>query len=90
MVLLGSLTVTQDDYDAVHLFVAKRQDTFDEAKAASWPKYWRSQCLGAFARQPNVPTRFPRMTPALVGGDEPGVQVCDVILWAIQRASLSL
>jgi hypothetical protein len=88
MVLLGSLTVTQDDYDAVHLVVARRQGTFDEAQVAGWQEYWRGECLGAFAQQPNIPMRFPRMTLRLVGGDDPGVQVCDLILWAIQRAKL--
>jgi hypothetical protein len=88
MVLLGSLTVTQDDYEAVHLVVAKREGTFDDANVAGWQDYWRSRCLGAFAQQPNIPTRFPRMTITLVGGDEPGIQVCDLVLWAVQRAKL--
>ncbi len=88
MNLLAALTVTQDDYDAVHLVVARREGTFDEGNVADWGTYWRSRCLGAFAKQPNIPTRFPLMTIKLVGGDEPGVQVCDIVLWAVQRAAL--
>ncbi|MFT3840775.1 MAG: hypothetical protein QM723_27540 [Myxococcaceae bacterium] len=88
MNLLATLTVTQDDYDAVHLVVAKREGTFDESDVVDWEQYCRTRSLGSFSRQPNLPRRFPRITIDLVGGDEPGIQVCDLVLWAIQRAAL--
>jgi hypothetical protein len=45
MNLLSALSAVQDDYDAVHLVVAKREGTFDEANVAGWDTYLRSRCL---------------------------------------------
>jgi hypothetical protein len=85
---LGSLPATQDDYDTVHLLVAKRKGSFDEEQIRGWPESWLEMGLQAFAKHPNIPMRFPRIRLSLVGGDEPGVQICDFLLWSVQRARL--
>jgi hypothetical protein len=84
--VLGVLHVLQDDYDAVHLVVASREGSFGASQASDWEADLYTKLLGSAADQPNIPMRFPRVTLTLVGGKEPGIQVCDILLWAVQRA----
>lgn len=87
---LGALTsiieVLQDDYDAVHVRLAGRAGSFEEKDADEWPGYCRREFLASVVRLGMMPTRFPPIDAKLVDGRDPGVQLCDFVLWAVQRA----
>lgn len=87
-VLLSALGVLQDDYDAVHFVAALRDKTFDANVAAQFPNYIREQMLHSAASMPQLHARFPRISMRATDGSDPGVQVCDFVLWAVQRARL--
>lgn len=89
--LLGVSSVLQDDFDCVHVFLARREGSFDTRELEEWPNYCaRTQrdgvVHGAYAAA--FPVRFPRIDASLADGAHPGVQVCDFVLWCVQRAKL--
>jgi hypothetical protein len=86
--LLSALSVLQDDYDRVHLEAARREGTFDDADIEAFPEYYRRHALGSLVSMPSIPARFPKIETRPVGGENPGIQVCDLVLWAVQRARL--
>jgi hypothetical protein len=86
--LTVSSTLAQD-VDAVHVVIAKRGMSFEDRHAATWPEYCRDTQMMALCAMPTLPTRFPRLTVEVVGADTPGIQVCDFVLWALQRATLN-
>ncbi|ACL66392.1 hypothetical protein A2cp1_3057 [Anaeromyxobacter dehalogenans 2CP-1] len=88
--LLGVLHVLQDDYDAVNLVVALRGGTFEEAHAVRWQSELYASLLASAAVQPNLPIRFPRVSLELARANDAGIQVCDMLLWAVQRARYDL
>jgi hypothetical protein len=86
--LLSALTVIEDDFDTVHIFVASREGSFEQKHMDEWPTYCTKIQLGALIGMPALPTRFPRLNAQLVPASHAGVQVCDFVLWAVQRSKL--
>lgn len=84
--VLSVLTGFQDQYDTVHVHLAEREGSFQQNHADEWPDYCRKMNLGGLISMPGLPVRFPRIDATLVDGSDPGVQVCDFILWAVQRS----
>ena len=84
--LLCSSTAFQADFDAVHVAIAAREGSFGRSHAGEWLAYCRQTQLKSLVSYPAMPVRFPRVTLHLAKPDLPGVQVCDFILWAAQRA----
>lgn len=88
-VLLTTQRTLDDHCDTVNFVIARRQGSFDDAQIAEWPNYSRNTQLESLARWPGgLPfrVRFPRITTRATNADEPGVQICDFVLWAAQRA----
>lgn len=85
-VLLSIMTALQDDFDCIHLFVAKREGSFEQRDIDQWPEYSTKMQFEALLHMPSMPTRFPPIVAKLVSPGEPGVQVCDFVLWATQRS----
>ncbi|WP_437489415.1 hypothetical protein WME75_10655 [Sorangium sp. So ce1014] len=88
LIMIQSLRVHQMEYDAIHMLVARRQGTFEERHAKHWERTWRNDTLTAICSSPEFVTRFPRLTMDVVNGSDLGVQVCDFVLWATQRARI--
>jgi len=86
--LLGTSFVLECDFDAVHFVIATRAESFDRRHVEDWPAYCRTTRLEALVDMPQMPLRFPRITAVAADGGDPGVQVCDFVLWAVQRAQL--
>lgn len=84
--LLSTSTALQDGYDCVHVIVAERIGTFDQTHIQQWPDLVREQQLGSFVRMPALPCRFPRIVTTVGKPSDPGIQVADFVLWAIQRS----
>lgn len=85
-VALGAMSALQSDYDCLHLVVARREGSFEEREASAFLKFIREARFNDVAQMPHVATRFPDIDLQVVNGSHPGVQVCDLVLWAIQRA----
>lgn len=85
-VLLSIGAAVFGNYDAIHICLASRQGTFDEAHLREWHEYFLTTLLRGSMENPGFPTRFPRLDVQLADGREPGIQVVDFILWAVQRA----
>lgn len=90
MNLLAVLAPLDDEYDAVHINIAQRQGSFDlrPEQAVRWVEEAQEQRLQAMIRMPHIPIHFPETTLTMVNGADPGVQVCDFVLWAVQRARI--
>jgi hypothetical protein len=89
--LLGVSSVFQDDFDCVHVVLARRERSFATREVEEWPAYCaRTQrdgvVHGIYAAA--FPVRFPRIDASLADADHPGIQVCDFVLWCVQRARL--
>ncbi|WP_146647927.1 hypothetical protein [Labilithrix luteola] len=86
--MLSIEAILQDDYDVIHVVVARRLGSFEDHEIARWPAYCREVQFGSTIRESflTLPGRYPLITAAPAGADEPGIQVCDFILWATQRA----
>ncbi|UQA56325.1 hypothetical protein [Polyangium aurulentum] len=80
------MTAFQDDFDTIHVFVASREGSFEQKHVDAWPDYCTNMQFGALVGMPALPSRFPRIDAKLVSPDNPGVQVCDFVLWATQRS----
>ncbi len=84
--LLSALTAIHDDFDSVNIRIAEREGSLGRHHIERWPDYCEHACLSALVKLPALPTRFPRLDVVLATARDPGVQVCDFVLWAIQRA----
>ena len=84
--LLSLMAVFDDDFDAVHVIVAQRDKTFEQAHVDNFPTFCQQMQLDALVMQPGLPARFPRIEAQLAKGDHPGIQVCDLVLWSVQRS----
>lgn len=68
----------------INLCVAERQ-TFPDGVADFWrDEFLRKMTISA-AELPQVPCCFPELRVQIVGGDDPGIQMADFLLWAALR-----
>ena len=85
-VALSAMSAFQSDYDRLHLVVARRDGTFAEQDVPKLLEFVREAGFYNVAQMPHLQTRFGAIDLQLADGKHPGVQVCDLVLWAIQRA----
>lgn len=86
-VALGAMSAFQSDYDRLHLVVARREGSFVERDVPKLLEFVRDAGLYNISQTPRIQTRFCAIDFHLADGSHPGVQVCDLVLWAIQRAN---
>ncbi len=79
--LLGTSFVLGCDFDAIHFAIATRFGSFEPQQVDEWPAYCRKTGLEALVDMPQMPVRFPQITAVASDGQNPGVQVCDFVLW---------
>jgi len=82
---LAIMSLLDQDYDEVRLLIATRS-SFDSTVARGWLADSLEKRLHSQLVNPWIPTRFPPIAVDFVGADHPGIQVCDFMLWAVQRA----
>jgi hypothetical protein len=85
-VALSAMSAFQSDYDRLHLVVARREGSFEERDVPKFLQFVRDAGFYNVAQMPHLGTRFTEIYFELVDGKHPGVQVCDLVLWAVQRA----
>jgi hypothetical protein len=85
-VALSAMSAFQSDYDRLHLVVARREGSFEERDVPKLLQFVRDAGFHNVAQMPHLGTRFTEIDFELVDGKHPGVQVCDFVLWAVQRA----
>lgn len=83
---LALIPYLQDGYTKIHLIIAERRGSFFKHDVDGWLVKQEEMRLAAFATHPDIPSRFPQIVPEVTTGAHPGVQVCDFMLWAVQRA----
>jgi|GEM_PF-5956666 len=49
-------------------------------------KYVEEDALHSMVSTPWIPVRFPKIDARPANGETPGIQVCDFVLWALQRS----
>jgi hypothetical protein len=87
--MLASMSVLDDDYDFVHMEVARRAGTFDEFHAERLTALFDEERLGSVIESTaGFRARFPGFDIKVSDGSNAGVQVCDFLLWAVQRKKL--
>lgn len=89
--LLATLSVFDADYDFLHIEIARREGSFSDAHGQKLAKIANEERLGAviYGGFSNFASRFPGYTVTVADSqDSPGLQVCDLLLWTVQRAEL--
>ena len=86
-VALSAMSAFQSDYDCLHVAVARREGSFVEQDIPKFLEFVRDAGFHNVEQMPHRGTRFAAIDFQLVDGKHPGVQVCDLVLWAIQRAN---
>ena len=87
--VLGMTSVLDGDYDFINVEIAKRAGTFDTVHAERVAARLYEELLGSTVRHtPQMPVRFPGFNLHVSSGADVGVQVCDFLLWTVQRRKL--
>jgi hypothetical protein len=87
--MLGTMSVLDDDYAFVYIEVARRAGTFDTFHAKHVAALFDEERLGSIIQDTaQIRARFPGFDIQISDGASPGIQVCDFLLWTVQRTKL--
>jgi hypothetical protein len=77
-----------ESWDKVVLFVAERLSSFRAAHGDQWEEeFLEAISIGAI-ETPLIPVSLPSITIQTCQASNPGIQICDFLLWAVQRKVL--
>jgi len=84
-ITLGLIRYAQSGFDRLNLEIAARTGSFTQHTLDHWLSEHITERLQAIPSQPILPCRFPEVKAEAVDSSVSGVQVCDFLLWAVQR-----
>jgi hypothetical protein len=73
----------------INLFVAQRDKSFPHGSERNWIESFYNALVNSSAASPQLKTTFPKLDVTIVNGQTPGIQICDLLLWATQRNNRS-
>lgn len=81
-----SVHFTQGHFDTIEFFIAERQGSFEKHDKEQWTNDFIEAMVYSAIKTPQIPISLPEFHVTVTDGALPGIQVCDFVLWAVQRA----
>jgi len=85
MASLATVVVSHAKVDCAHIYLAQRQGSMPINVSVSWHSQFVDRLIKGAVALPQIPFYLPKLEIMVVGANNPGVQICDFLLWAAIR-----
>lgn len=83
--MISQMEFLIDNWDQIEIYIAERESSFSSNIKDQWEKEFVGLMGEVHLKSILIPVAIPELNIHVCGPDDTGVQICDFLLWAVQR-----